>query len=218
MLQGSVKHGKTFIWYLTALALIISACLLTGVTFARYRSIYRSAGTVEMQYNYSNTGIYMLSPSSDENGEPTPVPSLNETEDAYLKPGNWTLVSEDNGEYKLSFILSNESIPSAPADFDQTGYLQIFITEGIVSSSAITVTLECEGTAYTAVGSPVEEGTPAYNAYGPGWLYKFYNVSDEETGWFLKGGIATDILMTLNISGAPEYPAAVTLKALSRPA
>lgn len=217
MLHGGVKHGKTFIWYLTALALVISAVMLAGTTFARYRSIYRSAGTLELQYNYSGTGIFLLAPSTDENDEPLSVPSLNETEDAYKKPGNWTLVSEDNGEYRLSFILSNENAPDTPASFDQNGYLQVFITEGILSSSGVTVSLECDGTTYTASGSDSEEGTSVYKAYGPGRLYKFYNVSNEETNWFLKGNTSTGILMTLCVSGAAEYPAAVTLTALSRP-
>ena len=211
------ENSKSVIWYLSAALLIVSSLLMTGAAYARYRSIYRSAGSLDLNYGFSNSGISLLAPSVDENGDFTSVPVLNADASAYETPGDWDRVSADIDEYTLSFLLSNASSSTSVATYDQDGYIRIFVTNGTDSRDGVTVTLESDGKTYTAVSEETQKGSAVYRAYGPGKIYRFFDNTSEELCWHMPGEVSTSILMTLTVRGTTEYPAAVTLLASSRP-
>lgn len=207
--------GKISILTAAALIIALAAVIATAATYAHYRSVYRSAGSLGLRYDYSSTGIWMVAAALDGSGDPTGQPiSVN---GEYILPGGWTKTSEDGDEYKVSFLLSNEKRYDSPADFDQYGYIQVFVGEGAGSASALTVVAEVNGISYRGAASAVTQGTALYEAYGPGWIYEFKNGS-ERVSWLLTGGVSEKIPVTLTVSGTSGYPVSVNVIAAAKPA
>lgn len=207
--------AKTLMLCMAALVFTLSVSLVIGVTFARYRASFRSAGSVGLIYDYSSSGIFMLGDETDENGELTAAPVTDEN-GTYKSPGGWTQVSDEGDEYKLSFLISNCDAENSTATFDQNGALQVFVSDG-ASSDSITITLDAYNTVYTATGEDVIEGSPFYDSYGPGILYTFRDKNNDQITWSLPGGEPVMIPVTVTVSGSPEYPAAVTVILSAKP-
>ena len=215
-MRNGKRSVKTTMLYAAALVLTVATVIAIGTAYAHYRSICKSVGSLELKYDYSSNGIWMLASDTDVSGVPTYEPVLNEG--MYELPGGWTTVSEQNGIYTLSFLLSNEREANSPADFDQYGSLQVIVGRGALSSSTMTVSANVNGAVYNAVVSEIEEGTSLYEAYGEGWIYEFKNRNNERASWYLPGGVSAQIPVTLTVSGSSGYPVSVNLVATAKPA
>ena len=212
MKTGKINTRK-LILYAAAALLIVAALTAVGVSYARYRRSINSVGTLTMGYGYSSDSIHLLDQGKDGgvlNG--TPV----EGEDGkYNAPGSWSYVSSGNSIYEISFLLSNTVEKGKAAAFDQYGYLEVFVTEGM--SGDVTIQLAADTGTYLATAETVAEGSAFYEAYGAGRIFRFKDKNGAPIGWLLPGGKDAFVPMTLTVWGTSADPAAVTLIATGTP-
>ena len=69
----------------------------------------------------------------------------------------------------------------------QRALLRLTATEG-VSPQDITVVLTANGTDYTGVAQPIDEGHPLFSKMGRGVEYRFYN-ADKECEWMVNDAL-----------------------------
>ncbi len=200
---------------LGAAAAALALFLLSGSALAHYEE--SRSGSVTLRYGGNSNQIYLLSAQRDEEGE------LILSEGGYvLDAGDWVPLQDEQGKdipntRSLTFLLANTNHYEVLAAQQQTARLELFATAGVADPSALTVTLEQGGSLYTAIPTPVEEGSTWHKEYGPGWVYRFYNAAGEELFWVLRGGVFAAYEMTLTVAGTSQSPAALTLIASAEP-
>ena len=206
--------------HLTAVAavvLAIAALLAIGVTFGRERRA--RSQPVNYKYDYSSDGVHLLTPETDDRGDPTDEPATDAN--GYVVPGGWTLsdVVPDTGKnvYQKSFLLTNyvDTDPDAVYTSDQKAGIELFITSGAANDDT-TVRLTVGG--HDFIGVPVEpdEGEQTYRSYGPGYISRFTDAAGDPMTWDLKGGVRSALLMTVTVWCVAEYPAAMYLIASAK--
>ena len=217
-MKKSFNNRSALIRVLLAV-LLVAAAAATIVTssYARYRTTVRSAGQVDMDYAYAPDSVWLLANARDGEGHFTDIPISDPEGVYYREPGNWTLISEDKTVYQLTFLASNEHEIGHPAAFDQDFFIEVFVSEGIPNAGALTVQVETATGAYLARGSAVEEDSALYLSYGPGWIYRFTNASNETVTWRLPGARSTFIPMKVTVWGTFGYPGAFSVIATGLP-
>ncbi len=191
---------------ISAVILALSAACIVGVTVARIR---QTVGTqdITLRYSFSSDSVHVLKAGAGN----SPV----ESGGAYEAPRGWSAVSDDNTEYTLSFLLSNASSSTEVAQYGQTCKIEVFVTDG--APSTFTLTLAAGGVEISGTPETVAEGSPYYESFGAGRVFRFVNGSGEAYTWDLPGGNGAFIPMTLRAEGEGADPAALTVVAVGIP-
>ena len=210
-----MKRGPAVRIVLAAALLVAAALLAVGVSYARYRVTERQAAEIALEYGFAPDSIFILADEKNAEGEYTGKPHDDGT-GSYARPEGWTLVSEDNTVYRISFVLSNTKAPGTFAAADQSGYVEVFVTEAI-SSEELIVQLDTPGGKYLGAGVPVSEGSSYYRAYGSGTLYRFLDPYGERITWDLPGGREYCVPMSVTVWGEFGDPGALTVIAGGTP-
>ncbi|MBQ7160175.1 MAG: hypothetical protein IJR90_00535 [Clostridia bacterium] len=199
------------------LLVLITAVVTSGVAYARYRTRINSASQISMEYAFAPDSIYLLADGRDENGDYTHAPVADGDGQHYLSPGDWTMISADRGVYQIKMLLSNVKQIGHPVQYSQKGYIEIFATAGIPGADDLIIQLNTEGGVFTASGTAVQEGSSIYEAYGPGWIYRFTNTSGEPITWDLPGGTPVTFPVEITVWGEFDTPGAFTVIATGIP-
>ena len=200
--------------------LLVAAAAVTVATtsFARIRITERSVGQIDMDYAFASDSVWLLANARDGNGQFTDTPVTDTDGLHYRAPGNWTLISEDQSVYQLTFLTSNEREIGHPAEYDQDVFIEVFVSQGIPNASSLIIQVETNTGAFLATGEAVEENSALYLSYGPGWIYRFTSSAGEAITWRLAGGQSSMIPMKVTVWGTFDYPGAFTVIATGVPA
>lgn len=226
----SEKHIIRMSFLLLIVMGLFLAVLGIGKTQARYEMALEHELTLEYQGDVGE--IYLLSSEKDENG------SYITDENGYMwNTGEWEPVEnteevpEDEGtgisseestasaanSYRLNFLISNRRAAKDHCAVDQNASLALFATVGVQLAEDLTIVLTDGQSTYTAIPTPIQEGMMWYEAYGPGWLYRFYNTAGEELSWSLPGSVFALKELSLTVTGQSEKVAALRLVAFAKP-
>ena len=201
---------------LSAAVVLLLLVLVEGGAWAHFEAKAEHEQTLKYVYNADQ--VYILSAEKD----PVSGVYIHDASGHLPEPEGWVSLIDGNGvvspdTYALHFLLANSNSADKAAPHTQTAVLTLFATQGVADPAALSIMLDDGGSTYMAVPTEVQEGSAWYNAYGPGWTYRFYNEAEEELSWTMQGGVPTFREMTLTVSGAGEEAALLTLMATVQP-
>ena len=217
MERGRSRRAAAIRFISAAVILLLTSAVVVGTSYARYRTRVNAASQIDLEYGFAPDSIYLLAEGKDDNGQYTGSPVADGNNEHYLAPGDWTLIASDRTVYQMRMLLSNEKVIGHPAEYGQTGCIEIFATAGIPGADDLIIQLGTEGGTFTASGTRVQEGSSVYEAYGPGWIYRFNNISGEPITWELQGGKSVMIPIEITVWGEFDYPGAFTVIATGIP-
>lgn len=186
--------SRLFLW-ISVIFIGITIAFSIGTAFARYQSDRMDS---DFGIIGSGGGIFLYAANDD---------------DSYMPLGKWQ--KSDDG-YKLDFVISNSESPENYCGIDQNVSIIVFCGEGLENSDDLIITLDTGSDIYTAVPEKIAEGSAAYNSYGNGYLYRFYDVSSNELSFVLPGNMLSNRRMTLGVSGTVNYPTLIRMIASGR--
>ena len=123
----------------------------------------------------------------------------------------------DENSSAMAFEISNGISEEEYCSYSQIATISLFATVGLENPENFKVILKDGELNFEAVCMEVTEGSKLYSAYGPGWVYRFYNKAGEELKWQLVGERLSSRQMMIVIEGSSELPTALHLIASAKP-
>lgn len=211
------QKRKIKAWLYLLSAVLLCGFFITvswGAVQARYESEMQKE--VSLEYQAKTNQIYLRSAEKNEDG------SIRTASDgSFLPLGSWQPKTDEMGNteedtYVLDFLLSNGN-GKGYCIYDQSASLMLVATSGLADPANLKIVLTDGKFHYSARYVSVKEGTAAYETYGPGWIYRFYNEAGEEISWEFSGRKMAVKELTITVTGTSEFPAALSLVASAGP-
>lgn len=208
-----MRHTKQLkgIRFAALIALALCACVLltSGVIYARYRGDIVTGVTFAAERPGQLVLWQQTAPESEDY-----VPVQN---------GSWTTL--EDGAQLLRFRVSNGENARAVCPYDVSAELSMEASVGVGDPTWLLMKLstadeEGKPVSYLAVPERIQEGTALYAAFGEGWRYTFYPMTEEETvdftqeplRWSFPGGTYTTRQAELRVTGVIDAPTLLRLR------
>lgn len=204
-----------------AAAMILTAVIGTSaVTFARYRTtLDKDALRLNMKYAFASDAVFM---AAAEKQDDNIVMADPDEEGSFPKTTGLEFIGRDpesgKSVYQTNFILTNARSADEVTPYSQDASVEIFVSSGIADPTGTVIRLVSGVNTFVAYPTAVEVGSALYEAYGPGWIYRFRNPAGESVTWPLEGGVLGSIPMEITVWTDTEFPASFIVTASGAPA
>lgn len=179
---------------LLLLCLILTCSLVIGVTFGRYRQEFPP-----VSYPFV------------ADGQGTLILGGVVTQD-WIDKGTWPAVptdwTADENKAQLDFSISNGKAATDFTQRNQTAVVRLVTGLGIGAPENLTVelTFDQNDRKVTLIGQAekVNDGSLIHQNYGPGWIYRFYDITGSEMAFPLTGGKLSYQNLTVTLTGQTD--------------
>lgn len=194
MQQRSKNNRLPVRIYLLLLCLTLSSLLLVGVTFGRYQQEFPP---VSYPFIAEGRGSLVLGGVVTQD---------------WLDSGKWPAVPTDwitdINTASLDFSISNGRSTTDFTQRNQTAIVRLVTGLGVgePENMAVKLTYYQDEQPVTFIGraEKIHEGSLAYQHFGQGWVYRFYDAMGDEIVFTLTGGTLSYQNLTVTLTGETD--------------